>query len=196
MPLEPPRLAGLVLAAGAASRFGAPKQLAVLGGEALVARAVRLATGCCDAGVLVVTGAHAAAVADVLAGSGAGLVRNSDWQDGMATSLACGVGALPADAAACLVMLCDQPGISAADLQGLRAAWQRDPDAAAAAAYAGVLGVPAIFPVALWPQLRALRGDRGARRLLAGLERVTAVSMPQAALDIDTVADLERMSPA
>lgn len=190
---EPLRLAGLVLAAGGATRFGAPKQLAALDGEPLVRRAVRLAGACCDAGVVAVTGAHAATVGAALDGSGARIVVNNDWPSGMGGSLACGVAALPADADGCLVLLCDQPAVDAADLAALVAAWRQSPRQAAAAAYGEVRGVPAIFPADLWPALSALRGDRGARAVLAALPRLTAVPMPHAAMDVDTVADLQRL---
>ncbi|MCC7257578.1 MAG: nucleotidyltransferase family protein [Gammaproteobacteria bacterium] len=188
-------IAGLVLAAGAASRFAGPKQLARLGGEPLVVRAARLALGCCGAGVVVVTGAYGDEVEAVLAGLPVVTARNPDWAAGMGGSLARGVAELPAAASACLVLLGDQPAITSADLDRLVAAWRRAPGAAAAASFADALGAPAIFPAALWRELAMLQGDRGARALLAALPQVTAVAMPHAALDIDTPEDLARVPP-
>ena len=186
-------LAGLVLAAGGAARFAAPKQLARFGAETLVARAVRLAQGCCGAGVVVVTGAWAEAVGAGLAGHQVQLAFNPAWRSGMASSLVCGLAALPVPARACMILLCDQPLVDAPDLDALLSAWQAAPAQAAAAAYAGTLGVPAIFPAALWPLLAGLVGDRGARAVLAALPQVSAVPMPHAAADVDTAADLQRL---
>lgn len=195
MSRAPEALAGLVLAAGAGQRFAGPKQVATLGGEALVARAARRALQACDAGVVVVTGAHAEVVAAALTGMPVSIVHHAGWAAGMGGSLARGVGALPADAQACLVLLCDQPAITAADLGALVAAWRATPGVAAAAAFSGTLGAPAIFPAALWPRLAALQGDRGARALLASLPQVSAVAMPRAAYDVDTPEDLGRLQP-
>ncbi len=186
-----PGLAGVVLAAGAGARFAGPKQLARLGEQTLVERAARLALGACGAGVVVVTGAHAEAVAASLATTGVRLAFNPAWRSGMSGSIACGLGHLPPGAQACMILLCDQPAIDAADLHALVAGWMTAPQHAAAATFAGILAAPAIFPAVLWPQLRVLAGDRGARALLAALPRVTAVPMPHAALDVDTVAELE-----
>lgn len=187
------RLAGIVLAAGVATRFGGPKQAALVRGVPLVRRAAEAALACCPAGVVVVTGAHAGATSGCLLGLAVHVAHNPAWADGMAASLRTGLAALPADATACLVALADQPGVDARELARLAAAWQVQPARVAAAHYGGQLGAPAIFPAAHWPALRALAGDAGARAVLADLAArggVTAVAMPAAARDVDTPADL------
>jgi molybdenum cofactor cytidylyltransferase len=71
--------------------------------------------------------------------------------------------------------------------------WQQRPDRIVAAQYTGTTGAPAIFPSELFGELAALQGDRGARALLSlHADRVVAVPMPSAALDVDTPADLAR----
>jgi molybdenum cofactor cytidylyltransferase len=187
-------LAGIVLAAGAARRFGTAKQMAEWRQETLIGRAVRLAQTVSDAGVIVVTGAHADAVGQRLTSSAVLTVFNPAWAEGLSTSLAAGAAALPPEAKACLILLCDQPAVDAADLYRLIESWDGAPEDAAAAAFDNTLGAPAIFPRHHWPGLMAQRGDRGARALLAALPRVTAVPMPHAALDVDTPADLQRLS--
>lgn len=184
-------LAGVVLAAGAGTRFGGPKQLARIDGDTLVVRAARLAIGCCPAGVVVVTGAWAAEVAAALADVPVRLAHNTRWSEGMAASIRCGVEALPARASALLVLLCDQAGVTSADLQRLIGAWVRSPARVAAADYGAALAVPAIFPAAYWPQLCRLHGDRGARSLIAALPDVIGVPVPSALRDIDTPGDLD-----
>jgi molybdenum cofactor cytidylyltransferase len=186
-----PQLAGILLAAGGASRFGGPKQVALFEGVPLVARAARAALAACPAGVVVVTGAYDEQVRQRLAGLPVRIVHNAGWGTGLASSICVGLAGLPAGPSACLVMLCDQPAVDEDDLHRLIDAWMAVPERVAAAQYAGTLGAPAIFPEAFWPGLRALGGDRGARAFIASLPQVTAVAMPHAARDIDTPADLE-----
>ena len=139
-------LAGLLLAAGGATRFGSPKVLAPYRGEPLVRRAVHLLVPRCPAGVHVVVGAAAAGVRSALAGEAVMLVDNPDWPRGLSTSLVCGVAALPPAADAVLILLCDQPAITAADLDALIAAWQVEPELIAAAGFSDRLGPPVIIP--------------------------------------------------
>ncbi|MBL8201203.1 MAG: nucleotidyltransferase family protein [Chromatiales bacterium] len=194
------KLAGLLLAAGGATRFGSPKVLATYRGEPLVRRAVQLLVPRCPAGVRVVVGAAAAGVRGALASEaasgGVALVDNPDWARGLSTSLVKGVAALPPGADAVLILLCDQPAITGDDLDGLIAAWQVEPALIAAAGFSDRLGPPVIIPREFWPQLAALRGDQGARSLLEWHAEHTTVVMPHAALDVDTPEDLARLEAA
>jgi molybdenum cofactor cytidylyltransferase len=188
------RLACVLLAAGGSRRFGTPKQLARYRGRSLLARAVQAARGALPrAPLIVVVGAEALRVRLALRRTqcGARVAANPDWQLGMATSLRAGLAAVPRSARAALVVLVDQPRVDAAALQRLIMAWRRRPGVPAAARYAGHTGVPALLPRRRWRALRALRGDEGARRVLRD-GRVTPVEMPEAALDVDTPADLQR----
>ncbi len=194
------RLAGLLLAAGGATRFGSPKVLATFRGEPLVRRAVHLLVPRCQAGVHVVVGASAAgvrgALAKELADGSVTLIENPAWASGLSTSLVQGVAALPQRADAALILLCDQPAITADDLDALIAAWQVEPALIAAAGFSDRLGPPVIIPRSFWPQLAALRGDQGARSLLEWHAEHTTVVMPHAALDVDTPEDLARLEAA
>ncbi len=191
-----PRLAGLLPAAGAATRFGGPKQLACVGAEPLVRRAARQLLGCCGAGVVAVTGAHAAAVERALVGLGVSCVRNPDWELGLGGSIAVGVRCLPAVADAVLILLPDQAGVEADDLRRLVSSWRGQPGRVVAAEYAGGPRVPAIFPRTRFGALAGLAGDRGAKALLAHEPRLVTVAMPGAALDVDTPEDLARLRRA
>jgi CTP:molybdopterin cytidylyltransferase MocA len=179
----------LVLAAGGSRRLGRPKQLVRLGAEPLVRRAVRLAASLRPLWIGVVVGAHGARVATTLAGAGAEIILARRWREGLAASLASGVRRAPQQARRLLVVTVDQWQVTAADLARLVAAPGRAP---AAATYAGRLGVPAVFPRRMWPALRRLRGDRGARALLDS-GRATAVPMAAAATDLDTPAELAQL---
>jgi molybdenum cofactor cytidylyltransferase len=174
----------LVLAAGGSRRLGRPKQFVTIGGIPLVELACLHALRTRPAGVVVVTGAHAARVRALLARVPVVVVRTAAWREGMAGSLRAGLGRIPSSAPSVLVTTVDQWRVDAADLQRVVSA-----RAPAAAAYAGAHGVPALLPRRWRSRLLALRGDRGARTLLGGTG-VRSVAMPSAAFDLDTPQDL------
>ncbi|HEU0152317.1 MAG TPA: nucleotidyltransferase family protein [Arenimonas sp.] len=182
-----PRHALLLLAAGGSRRLGEPKQLLRLAGESLVRRAARLGLATAPAEAVVVCGAHADAVWRELADLPVRRIDCDTWAAGLGDSLATGLRALSGDIDGALVLLCDQPALDAAHLQALRDAWQGDPARAAASAYAGVLGVPALLPRAWFARLAAGGHDQGARDLLrARAADVQAIDAPALAQDLDT----------
>lgn len=188
--MSTPRHALVLLAAGGSRRLGQPKQLLAFEGEALVQRAARLGLATAPACALLVLGAQAQAVQAATQALPLQRVDCPDWAAGLGASLRAGLAAVPDDCDGALVLLCDQPALDAAHLQALVAAWRAAPDRAAASAYAGVLGVPALLPRA-WFGALCFDGDRGARDLLRGrADRVTALAAPGLAHDIDRPADL------
>jgi molybdenum cofactor cytidylyltransferase len=180
----------VILAAGASSRLGQPKQLLVTSGRTLVRAIVEEARAICARVAAVVgEGAAAAAVEATLEGSGATLVRNAASAEGMASSVRAGVGwaaGVPCEAA--LILVCDQPRLTRVHLAQLVAAWRRE-RRAVGSGYDGVIGVPALFPRCLFPRLLALRGREGARSVLRNANAIQ-VAWPDGALDVDTPADL------
>lgn len=184
------KLVGLVLAAGASTRLGFPKQLIVYRQQTLIERAVTLAAEFCGAGVIVVTGFYHEEVAGALAGTNAKTVHNPQWKEGMSSSLRVGMLHLDPMCHGVMLMLCDQPSIDAADYLALTNAWMSDPDCIVAAEYAGTKGAPAIFPASFRDDLTKLTGDQGAKKIIANAERVRFIHMPNAEIDIDTPEDL------
>ena len=188
-------VAGLLLAAGAGTRFGRPKALVRFEGELLVERGVRLlAEGGCDP-VLVVLGAQADVVQE--AAALADVVVATDWKRGMGASLRAGLHALqhrPVDA--CVVALADQPGIGAEAVKRLLAAHAAGA-VAAVATYDGAARNPVLLSKPTWNDVAALAvGDAGARSWLrAHPDQVTAVACDGTGtpLDIDTPDDLARL---
>lgn len=181
-----PRHALLLLAAGGSRRLGQPKQLLRLHGETLVRRAARLGLATAPAEAIVVCGANADAVWAELAGLPLSKTLCGAWEAGLGKSLAVGLGALPPDIDGALVLLCDQPALEAEHLLALRDAWRSDPTRAAASAYAGVLGVPALLPRRWFAPLAEGGHDYGARDLLrAHAGQVHAILAPPLADDID-----------
>jgi len=186
-------VACILLAAGGSRRLGAAKQLVRYRTRPLLAHALAAARGALpQAPLIVVVGSEALRLKLVVrrARCGARIVANPRWREGMATSLRTGLAAVPRTARAALVLLTDQPHVDAAALARLLGAWRRRPGVPAAARYDERVGVPAVLPRRRWSALKELTGDQGARALLRGAPSITLVEMPEAALDIDTPADL------
>jgi len=184
-------LHAVVLAAGASTRFGSPKQLVRVAGRPLLHSALARAADVAGSAVSVVLGAHAAELTPLLTHSQALIVINRDWREGIASSIRAGVSRLPPSCNAVLLMLADQAAVTAEDLKRLVSAWRRQPDYIVAARYGMTTGVPAVFPRSVFSDLGALRGDMGARALLQrNPDRVVRVPMASAAIDIDTPEDL------
>ena len=193
-----PSIAAVVLAAGASTRLGRPKQLMERRGRTLLRNAVEAARGGGCRPVVVVVGAQAARMRRELEGLDVRIVENHRWRDGLGGSIARGVAELLASEVESLdgvmLLLCDQPDLSAAVVRRVSAAWRkaarsRGPTLAACE-YAGTLGPPAVFSRAELPRLAALAGDRGAKAvLLEAGDRIVRVKWERGALDVDRPED-------
>lgn len=181
----------VLLAAGTATRFGANKQLAEFRGEPLARRAMRLATEVCGNRTILVTGHEWQAVSAACRPYPGFFVVNDAYADGLGTSLALGVQAIRHTAGAILVLLADQPFISARHLRALAATWSGQDQEIVASAYANTTGVPALFAAGCFEQLGSLSGDSGARDLLHDARySLRTLAFDDAATDIDTPDDL------
>ncbi|MBV8157521.1 MAG: nucleotidyltransferase family protein [Dyella sp.] len=187
------RIGAVLLAAGSASRFGAPKQVLAIDGVPMVRRAAIAALNAGLSPVVVVTGAHGDVVAESLAGLDVHVIAHADWASGMGSSLAAGIKAFDRQvpsSQAVMVLLADQPSIGAEDLKRMLEAHALVPERILAARYDGHLGPPCLFPRTYFSDLAALDGPSGARRLLEKYAaRVDAHDLQAAAFDIDTPAD-------
>jgi len=184
-------LYSIVLAAGASTRFGSPKQLVRVAGRPLLHTAVTRAAEVTGNSLIVVLGSGAAQLAPLLKHSPGSVVINQLWREGLASSIRAGVARLPAACSAVMLLLADQPSITADDLRRLAGSWRKQPQHIAAAMYGGFCGAPAIFPRSSFRALSELRGDNGAQALLMrDPDRVVRVPMPSAAIDVDTPEDL------
>lgn len=194
------RLEAVVLAGGFGARFGGGKLTAPWQGGRLVDGALAAAFAAPARGVTVVTGADAdvadaaRAFAERIGEAGRlRLVHAEDHAEGMAATLRAGVASLPADATGAFVFLGDMPRIPAAVLPALAEALAAGASAVAPI-WNGQRGHPVLFSAALFPGLKALTGDEGARAVLRALGPALAlVEAPDDGVlfDVDTPAQLE-----
>lgn len=181
----------VILAAGASTRLGRPKQLVALEGVPLVTRAASTALAAHLGPVIVVLGSSAEEVAGALEGLDVTLVRNARWAEGMGTSIAAGVAVADADSACAAVILlaCDQPRVPPGHLRTLAESWRAGAGDVIGSAYGGTVGIPALFSRSRFGALRDLPPASGAKHLLAD----AAGPCDACGLDIDTPEDLDRL---
>lgn len=188
-------LPAIVLAAGASTRLGRPKQLVIYKGETLLARAIRLAFEASAEPVLCILGANCEPIRAAMTGNAAVAVVNERWEDGISSSIHAGLNAVNQsvpDARGALLLACDQPFITADHLRRLlQVASEPGEPIIAASTYAGVRGIPAVFPRRVFSYLYALRGDKGARALLIDPPcELIEVRFEGGEIDIDVPDDL------
>lgn len=187
--------AGIILAAGSASRFGQLKQLLDWQGETLVHRAARIAL---DAGlkpVLVVTGAQADRISAALADLPVKSIFNPEWEAGQGTSVAAGVRALSPRVGAAVFLLADQPLTPPGLIASLVETHSRDGNPIIGPLFDGQRGNPVLFDRITFQDLSQLHGDTGGRAIFS---RYPVDWIPwldaSASMDIDTPADFGKIN--
>ncbi len=191
-------VAAIILAAGESRRLGQPKQLLEYQGETLLNRAIRIAIEAGATPVLVVLGAHAQVVRASIQSRSAVAVHNDRWRQGMGSSVQIGMRALGVcapDVEGVVLMGCDQPRLSTDHLRSLISAFaSQGSPGIVGSSYAGIHGVPALFPREAFADLRALRGEKGARSVIerAGFP-VFPVEFEGGEVDIDKPEDLAKL---
>lgn len=179
----------VLLAAGASRRLGQPKQLLHWRGEPLLRHMARVALGAGIDRVHVALGAHADACRAVLADLSVEVHVIDDWASGMGRTLAGMIERL-SSARGWLVLGVDQPALTSEHLQALLAQFDGDSGRPVASAYAGIIGIPAVFPASWRARLLALSGDEGARQCLREAWPTPALVRADAlAADIDDAHD-------
>jgi molybdenum cofactor cytidylyltransferase len=201
-PLRAPRIAALVLAAGLSSRMGSNKLLQEWRGLPLLRWTVEAALASHARPVIVVTGNEAAKIEAALKGLDVQFVHNPDFRDGLSTSLKTGLSVVPDSADGALVLLGDMPEVSANLINRMIAAFSPgDNRAICIAVHEHRRGNPVLWSRAFFPEITALGGDEGAKRvLLAHEDLVAEIEADEAVLrDIDTpeaLAALRAADPA
>ena len=189
-------IVGIVLAAGSASRYGAPKVLERVRGIELVRHVVDRVSAAGIDDLIVTAGMFAAGVRDAVVGSGATVVDVPDAATGLSASLRAALDVLPEECTGFIVALGDQPFIDPAVVRQLRDTWETSNAAAVVPVYRDSgRGNPVFFDATMRRRLRELSGDSGARDLLAAMgDRVVQVPVDAPApRDVDTREDLAKL---
>ena len=190
------RIGVIVLAAGGSSRMGSPKQLLRHRGQTLIRRAAEAAiASSCDR-VVVVIGSNASQMRRELENLPVSVVENQNWQTGMSSSIRAGLDELrQQDLDGIVIMLCDQPFVTAGILNDLITTHRQTGKPIVASSYETTKGVPAFFARELLPTLASLNADEGARRLIVKHpDLVATINFPEGAIDIDTPHDTKKLS--
>jgi molybdenum cofactor cytidylyltransferase len=185
-------IAGLLLAAGGATRFGSQKLVAPYRGEPLVCHAARRLASVTDGGLAVV-GNDADVVRGALSGCGLTVAENPHWAEGLSSSLKHGLAWLPSHAEAVIVALGDQPELDLDVVRSLIQTWRDTGLPIVTARYRGTRAPPVLIARDVFGEVATLHGDAGAKPLMDKLPgRVAYVDVDaEVPHDVDTPEDLE-----
>jgi molybdenum cofactor cytidylyltransferase len=192
------KVAGIVLAAGRSSRMGPNnKLLELVEGKPIIARVVEAAIASGAEPVIVVTGLERDRIEAALHGLGATFAHNPDFDEGMSGSIKAGLKILTKDCDGALILLGDMPEVEERDLKALIAAFaDQGAEAICVPARAGRRGNPVLWGATYFPEMMQLRGDVGAKELIAE-HRSHVIEVPVRSdgifADVDTPEDLARL---
>jgi len=189
-------IAAIILAAGLSSRMGRAKLLLDWGGRPVIRRAVEQLTGR-GMELIVVLGHEGSAIREALDGLPVRFVENPEPEAGQAGSIARGVSALEPGVEAALIGLGDQPALPPDVVPRLLETFRQTGKSVVAPLYRGAQGNPVLFAASVFPELRSLTGDRGARAVVEkdpGRVSLVRFDLPIPA-DLDTVEEYERLRP-
>ena len=177
---QPPKIDIVVLAAGASTRLGTPKQLLPYNGTTFIRRTIETSLLAQADSVHVVFGYEAKKMKSEISDLQVDIVLNPHWQNGISTSIRSGIQSLESNIDAAIIVLCDQPKLSTAILN----------TSIVTCTYAGTVGVPTLYDRRIFPELLALRGDNGAKPIIEryAAERIE-IDFSGGEVDIDTIAD-------
>jgi molybdenum cofactor cytidylyltransferase len=203
----------IILAAGASTRMGTPKQLLPYQGCSFIRHIAevaicassfraapkeqqRFAIASVYQPIAVVLGANAERIKPELSQLPVQIVENQQWAEGMSSSIRVGLEALNTvnqNLEAVAIALCDQPFVSSQTLEQIVEAYRFTGKPIIASEYSGTLGVPVLFSRALFSELMDLKSTQGAKQLIRKhIHEVFSVPFPEGAIDIDTPKDYEQ----
>jgi len=189
-------IVGLLLAAGAARRFGAPKLVQPLRGMPIVRWSAEALAAATD-DLIVIVPPHDTLLREALRGMRARLVVNPEPERGMGTSIACGVAALPPETEATVVTLADEPALDRRWIDAVISRYRADAGRTTIVAplFRGTRRHPVLFDRSVFPELAGLDDDRGARAVVdRDASRLALVELDEPGpIDVDTPEDLARL---
>lgn len=183
----------IILAAGASSRLGEPKQLLKHDGKSLLQKTIDAANNADTNPVIVVLGANADHILREINKSKVHVVINSEWEEGMASSLRIGLNEVlfnSPSTQAVILMVCDQPYISPELINDLINTHKQTRKPIVTCNYGEAIGPPALFHRSLFNELMHLKGDVGARKIIRQhSDEVATLLFAEGKIDIDTQED-------
>jgi molybdenum cofactor cytidylyltransferase len=187
----------IILAAGASTRMGTPKQLLAYRGCSFIRHMAEVAIASVCQPIVVVLGANAEQIKPEISQLPVQIVENQQWAEGMSASIRVGLEALLAvnqNLEAVAIALCDQPFVSPQTLDRIVEAFHSTGKPIIASEYAGTLGVPVLFSRSLFSELMDLKSNEGAKKLVKKhIHEVFSVPFPEGSIDIDTQTDYEQL---
>ena len=187
----------VILAGGASTRLGRPKQLLQYRGKTLLNHAMNEAINAKADAVVVILGKNADLFEDEIDKEEVLVVINNDWKEGMASSVRLGLDTLlkiKPYIDAVIFMVCDQPHISSSVLNELITKQQKTTKQIVTCNYGESIGPPALFHKKYFRELAKLNGDVGARNIIEqNIHDVATISFPDGKIDIDTEEDYEAL---
>jgi molybdenum cofactor cytidylyltransferase len=197
-----PFLSGIILAAGASTRMGRPKQSLPLGDRCLLQHVIDAAAASCLDEIIVVLGHRAEEIREILQLPASRVVRivvAADYAQGQSASLRAGLRAAGPEACAAAILLGDQPHVTSQLIDRLAREYLKSKSAIARPVYSDpdggrVPGHPVLLARRIWPEVEKLEGDQGARTLIAAhpqwVSEILIEGEPP--VDIDTAEDHQR----
>lgn len=177
--------------------MGRPKQLLLYDDKSLLEHSVDTANETDSNPVIVVLGSNAALLEKEIDEKKIYIAENKDWKEGMASSIRCGINTLlhiAPSSDAVILMVCDQPHISSSLLNELIATQKNTGKLIVTSQYENAIGPPALFHRNIFPELLALKGDAGARKIVEQYSNnIATVLFAQGNIDIDTEADYQAL---
>jgi molybdenum cofactor cytidylyltransferase len=193
--IQSPKIDIVVLAAGASTRLGIPKQLLRYNGISLLRGTIETALSTKANSVHVVLGYEAEKMKLDIAALPIEVIVNPRWQSGISTSIRSGIQSLEPTTDAAIIVLCDQPKLSTDVLNSLIDTYTTTRAPIVTCKYAGTVGVPTLYDRRIFTELFALRGDHGAKPII---ERYTSerleINFSGGEVDIDTIADQGKLT--
>jgi molybdenum cofactor cytidylyltransferase len=181
-------VACIILAAGSAVRFGGAKQLADFHGKPLVKNALDAANGSTADYVMLVVGDHSSEILEKVQLGRAQVVYNKNFKTGISSSIKCGIGNLPDDCGAAIVMVADQPFLESNHLDLMIKEFKKTPEQIVSLSLNGSPRNPVLIPKAMFPDLEKLSGDSGAKELVRTSSKIKLLDIPDPRVffDVDT----------
>lgn len=187
----------ILLAAGASSRLGRPKQLLKFQEETLLSKTIKSAQQVISGPIIVVLGSQSERIQSSLMVDGVTWLKNNKWESGMASSLREGLNYLieNENPQQILLLLSDQPFVDPELILQLMTEKEDSAKGIAACSYADTIGVPAIFDQKYFSELVQLQGDQGAKKVIKNhLDDLQQIPFELGGIDIDTPGDWDRFN--